>query len=310
MRTVAVFLFVRPQPPVGWAVGPETLLIIANDSRKETAMADETTGATAPKPKRERSPSFPFIPLKTAIARLAAFDAYSNRHPVPAKHSGSAWGMKGYTSQAQQTLAALKSFGLIEYHGTKESLTASITDDARTYLRAQQESIKQEVLKRVALKPKEMAKYFGLWGVQRPPDPVCLDLLVLNGGYTPDGAKLFLSVYDDTLDYAGVSDSDRVSPEDQEQEVDEADDDTPGPDVPDASLGKVKPTAKAKGTILMEGERILQDGILSREATYRIIVSGRIGAKEIERLIAKLELDKEILSEPEEPDEDDPSILG
>lgn len=53
----------------------------------------------------------------------------------------------------------------------------------------------------------------------------------------------------------------------------------------------------------MAGERVLQDGILSQNATYRIIVSGKIGPKEIDRLIKKLEVDKEILAEPAEDDD-------
>lgn len=173
-------------------------------------MADiETTPKTA-KAKRERSPSFPFIPLPAAIKRLGEFEDYFKRHPAPAKHSGKAWGMKGWTSQAQQTLAALKSFGLLEYKGSGDSLEASISEDARTYLRAQQDSIKQEVLKRFALKPKNIAKSFSLWGGDRPPDEVCLDQLVLKQGFTDSAAKLFLQVYDSTIAYAKLSDSDKV----------------------------------------------------------------------------------------------------
>jgi hypothetical protein len=47
----------------------------------------------------------------------------------------------------------------------------------------------------------------------------------------------------------------------------------------------------------MEGERELITGLLSKDASFRLIVSGQIGVKEIERLIKKLELDKEILAE-------------
>jgi len=39
--------------------------------------------------------------------------------------------------------------------------------------------------------------------------------------------------------------------------------------------------------------------MLSREANFRLIVSGQIGVKEIDLLIRKLELDKEILAAPE-----------
>ena len=47
----------------------------------------------------------------------------------------------------------------------------------------------------------------------------------------------------------------------------------------------------------MSGERELTTGLLSKDANFRLIVSGPLGVKEIERLIAKLELDKEILAE-------------
>ena len=51
----------------------------------------------------------------------------------------------------------------------------------------------------------------------------------------------------------------------------------------------------------MAGERELVTGLLSKNASFRLIVSGDVGVKEIERLIAKLELDKEILAEPDAP---------
>jgi hypothetical protein len=47
----------------------------------------------------------------------------------------------------------------------------------------------------------------------------------------------------------------------------------------------------------MPGERELITGLLAKDASFRLIVSGNIGVKEIERLIKKLELDKEILAE-------------
>ena len=49
----------------------------------------------------------------------------------------------------------------------------------------------------------------------------------------------------------------------------------------------------------MAGERELTTGLLSKEASFRLVVTGPVGVKEIERLIAKLELDKEILAEPD-----------
>ena len=48
---------------------------------------------------------------------------------------------------------------------------------------------------------------------------------------------------------------------------------------------------------VMEGERELTTGLLSNDASFRLIVRGHIGVKEIERLIKKLEIDKEILAD-------------
>ena len=47
----------------------------------------------------------------------------------------------------------------------------------------------------------------------------------------------------------------------------------------------------------MEVERELTTGMLSKGASFRLIVTGAVGEKEIERLIKKLELDKEILAD-------------
>jgi hypothetical protein len=50
----------------------------------------------------------------------------------------------------------------------------------------------------------------------------------------------------------------------------------------------------------MDGERELTTGMLAKESSFRLIVSGKIGLKEIERLIQKLEIDKEILADQDD----------
>lgn len=46
-----------------------------------------------------------------------------------------------------------------------------------------------------------------------------------------------------------------------------------------------------------EGGRELTTGLLTKYASFRLIVRGHVGVKEIERLIKKLEIDKEILAD-------------
>ena len=170
----------------------------------------ETDQTHAPKAPKERSPSFPFIPLAAAIQRMEQFEGYFGRHPAKAVQTGLAWGMKGFSSQAQQTLAALKSFGFVDYEGSGDARIAKLTDLARTYLRAQQDSVKAAALKKAALQPKAIASFFSVWGADRPPDPVCLDTLILEHRYNDQAARLFLKVYDETIGYAGLADSDKI----------------------------------------------------------------------------------------------------
>ena len=52
-----------------------------------------------------------------------------------------------------------------------------------------------------------------------------------------------------------------------------------------------------------EGERLLTTGLLAKGASFKLIVSGHVGPKEIDILIRKLELDKEILADADHDDE-------
>jgi hypothetical protein len=51
---------------------------------------------------------------------------------------------------------------------------------------------------------------------------------------------------------------------------------------------------------VMEGERELTTGLLAKDASFRLLVNGHVGVTEIDRLIRKLELDKEILADPDD----------
>jgi hypothetical protein len=244
---------------------------------------------------RDRSPAYPIIPLEMALQRLTEFDAHFKRSPARSQKVGDAWGIKakGY---ADRTAAALRYFGLLEYQGTGKNRNIVVSEEGRKYLRAQQEETKREVVKAAALRPKQIAKFWGSWGKDRPVDAACLDELVLKDGFSEAGARDFLKVYDSTITYADLSESDKmmydlVGPEPDDHAEDEE----------EISSDQQQPLKKAK---LMAGERELTTGLLAKDASFRLIVTGEIGVKEIERLIKKLELDKEILADPDAEKDD------
>jgi hypothetical protein len=247
-------------------------------------MADASVEAKAQK---ERSPAYPFIPLKTAVERLVQLEAMFTRHPVPAQKAGLAWDMKGGSSQAGQTLAALKYFGFIEYQGGGADRVAIMTEDARTYLRAQQESVKKEVLRRAALKPTAIAMKWEAWGADRPPDAVCLDQLVLKDKFTSAAAETFLRVYDETVAYAGLAQSGTIPPinpevEKMQQDVQHGQFEQPPPP-PSTGANAMKVT--------IDGDRIQ--------------VSANVDLRGARRLLRALQANMSLLEDADEDDADE-----
>lgn len=174
------------------------------------ATKPESNQPSSTKLQRERSPAYPFISLKIAVDRVIAFENKFGRHGSPLGKAGLAWGYKDDSSQAAQTLSALKYFGLVEYSGPTNERAVNLSEDARNYMRAQQTSIKDEIIKACALRPKAMQTYWGRWGAVRPITEICLDQLIIKDGFVDAAAKTFLRVYDETIAFAGLSDADKI----------------------------------------------------------------------------------------------------
>jgi len=72
-------------------------------------------------------------------------------------------------------------------------------------------------------------------------------------------------------------------------------------DITDMEIGsdrpvyRVRPPEQPDPTYRAEGEREIKRGLLPGGASFRLIVRGKIGVKEIEALIKQLEFDKEML---------------
>lgn len=233
-----------------------------------------------------RSPNYPNISLGPALEAVRPAYKAENRNKmsrsVLAKHLG-------YTSlngRALGKIGAVRAYGLIEGSGDE----LRITEDAVTALMAPPTSPdRQEALGRLANRPalfQELRKAFpdGFPSLEN------LKFTLIKKGFVPDGAEKAAKSYLASMNLvAGVPDA--YSSSDEEEEGDGGDDD---------SLDETRrdppppPPRKAK---VMDGERELTSGMLSKEADFRLIVSGPVGVKEIEMLIKKLTLDKEILAD-------------
>ena len=158
---------------------------------------------------RDRSPAFPVVSLETAFQRLTEFETHFKRSAARPEKIGDAWKIKT-KAYVDRIAAALRYFGLLEYQGAGKDRNVVVSEEGRKFLRAQQEETKREVIKAAALRPKQIAKFWGEWGSDRPADAACLDELVLKNSFSEAGSRDFLKVYDATISYAGLSESDKV----------------------------------------------------------------------------------------------------
>ncbi len=257
------------------------------------------------KAKRDRSPSFPFIGLGKAVSRTQQFYEQAKRFDARIADAAKAWELGATSSATLQTAAALLAYGLLEDSGSSGDRKLKISDLGFKILVDQRPGEKEAALSEAALKPKLIAEMAEIWKDGRPADALCISELRLDRGFSEESAEKFLKVFDDTIQY--TKRGFRYNKNDTTSYSNYMDDDK----IIEQSLAygshhsEKKPSATGSEKIrLSDGERELTTGLLSKDAGFRLIVYGHIGKKEIDRLISKLELDRDILGEPDEEDLD------
>jgi hypothetical protein len=160
--------------------------------------------------KKERSPSFPFIPLGKAIDRARAFEGNHGRRPVRMHVAANTWGYTPKSSGFLQTVAALKAFGLLVDEGSGEERKVQLTDLAARILHDARPGAKEQAIREAALKPRLLSEWFGRWGSDSLSDDHRISDLRFEGSFTESAARTFLKVLDDTISFANLSQDDRA----------------------------------------------------------------------------------------------------
>ena len=215
------------------------------------------------------------------------------------------------TGMAAKMLSNLNHFGLIEKAGKGD---LRVTDLAVEALYGHPESKRRAAIREAAFSP----ELFGAIRDRHPDGFVsehALRNLLKRDGFAEIAINPAVNSYTSTYSYLRERDaieSHGVEPGTGDDSVVAERDDLDNRGLtPPTTSNEVRgqaptrsPPARTERESLMEGERILTTGLLSKSASFRLIVSGRIGEKEIDILIRKLQLDKEILAEQD--DENDP----
>lgn len=257
---------------------------------------------------RARSPGYPNISLSEAISRVRKIHEMDRRNPLERKVIASHMGYSGLSGAADTAISALMHYGLLERVGKGEVRVSQLSVEL---LHPETERDYATALQYAASSP-ELFKSLR----ERFPDSrfseSALRSYLIRSGFVERAVDPAIRAFSETcrfLEQEGANESGGVTKRaDQESERDQG----ARRDDPSMPTGNTQPPPTRRETELMVDERVLTTGLLSKEANFRLIVNGRIGVKEIERLIKKLELDKEILADAEgsETGEGDAGVFG
>lgn len=161
---------------------------------------------------KERSPSFPYIGLTKAVERAEQLHLYAKRHDMRIIDAAKpVWDMGPKSSSTLQTVAALLAFGLADGSGGGDGRKIKLSDAGYRAVADPRPGVKEATLRELALKPKILAEFRQRWGIERPADIIALADLTVDRGFTSEGARAFLRVYDDTICYAGDTVPDSIA---------------------------------------------------------------------------------------------------
>lgn len=177
---------------------------------------------------------FPFINLTKALERAKAI--YENdkggkglKMPV----AFSAWGYSDKSSGGFQTVAALKSYGILADEGSKDDRSVRLTNDARQYFQTEIEEDKARLRAKFASRPALMAHLLDHWDLGAVQDPVARTYLKTEIGLNEQSARSALGIYKDNVSFIIGKGSAKVAEDEPKRDAqDDAGGDVDPPTVP------------------------------------------------------------------------------
>jgi hypothetical protein len=250
---------------------------------------------------KARSPSYPSIGLKEAIEKAQAVYNKDYQNQVPRAVAAEHMGYASLNGKSLGVLAALLKYGLLEGRGDN----TRVSDLAlRIIAHGPGDTERAEAIRDAAARPELFAELDKRYPDGRGSDAAIRSYL-LTQKFIPQAADSALRSYRETKTLVqtecGAYDSGASEPDGADDFDDLLKSDAP-------KRAAVVPTPPQQNESLAMGvqERVLQSGMLSKTASYRVIVSGPVGEAEIDRLLKKLEMDKEILADADpEPHQHD-----
>ncbi|MFL6262868.1 MAG: hypothetical protein ACJ76Y_24480 [Thermoanaerobaculia bacterium] len=149
--------------------------------------------------KKVRSPSFPFVGLREALDRARTFYEAEQRNAARPETAAAHWGYSAKSSGGKQTIAALRSFGLLD----GDSLV-KLSGRALRILLDEREGSEERLrlVQQAALMPPVHARLWERYGAELPSAQTLRLSLILDEGFNENSVDDFLTEYRETLEYA------------------------------------------------------------------------------------------------------------
>jgi hypothetical protein len=255
-----------------------------------------------------RSPGYPSVGLGQAIELVSKIHNKNRTNSIDREAAAKDMGFAGLTGSSTKALADLAHFGLIEKAGKGSIRVSQRTVDI---LYPISPAGKSAALRDAAFAPSLFGALQAHFRDGVPSDNAIKGFLMRQqfaSAAIPSVVTSYLDTCRLVQQSAGTESHGQpeISGENERRDVGEYTQagkrEQAAPMPPAEHRPQVIPPANQRydGVKLMSGERELTTGILSKEAGYRLIVHGKIGKKEIERLIRNLQFLEEIFADEED----------
>ncbi len=164
----------------------------------------------ARKHSRVRSPGYPMIDLKEAIAKAKMLWDKDKNNPIPREVAAEHLGYGGAGGHAGRVIAALKHFNLIYLKESFIILTEKAID---LILHSPSDKVYIDTVKEIALNPSTYADLFNEYNGDLPSDSTLKVKLLKDYKFNADKIDRFISNFRSTIEFA------RLGPETQEDET-------------------------------------------------------------------------------------------
>jgi hypothetical protein len=168
--------------------------------------ADEKSEISTKHAKQGRSPAYPSLDLKQAIAKAKAQYDAEGKYPAPMPSAFAAWGFSIKSSGGRAVRASLKYFGLVTVEGDNKTGKVKLTDDALRIILDEREdqTEKKALIRKLALLPSIHRVLAEQYPEGIKSDSTVEHSLIFDHGFNKSAATELVSQFKLTADFAGL----------------------------------------------------------------------------------------------------------